>query len=78
MLIYSMVNAVLFGIGLLIVLLMPPFKAHLGLWIPIVVVAAGYAVAPPQRPNHIITARFERIKSVISSIWVDCRYYLHG
>jgi hypothetical protein len=33
-LIYSMVNAVLFGIGLLIVLLMPPFNAHLGLWIP--------------------------------------------
>ena len=67
-LIYSMVNAVLFGIGFLIVLLMPPFKAHLGLWIPIVVVAAGCSLmlshrpSAPNRPNHIITARFERIK----------------
>jgi hypothetical protein len=45
-LIYSMVNAVLFGIGLLIVLLMPPFNAHLGLWIPIVVVVSFVLAAP--------------------------------
>ena len=45
-LIYSMVNAVLFGTGLLIVLLMPPFKAHLGLWIPIVVIVSFVLAAP--------------------------------
>lgn len=50
-LIYSMVNAVLFGIGFLIVLLMPPFKAHLGLWIPIVVVAAGCSLMLSHRPS---------------------------
>ena len=45
-LIYSMINAVLFGTGLLIVLLMPPFKAHLGLWIPIVVIVSFVLAAP--------------------------------
>jgi len=41
-----MVDAVLFGIGLLIVLLMPPFNAHLGLWIPIVVFVSFVLAAP--------------------------------
>jgi hypothetical protein len=36
-LIYSMVNAVLFGIGLLIVLNVPLFAAHLWIGIPVVV-----------------------------------------
>ena len=45
-LIYSMVNAVLFGTGLLIVLLMPPLNAHLGLWIPMVVIASFVLAAP--------------------------------
>ena len=45
-LIYSMVNAVLFGTGLLIVLLIPPFNTHLGLWIPIVVIGNFVLAAP--------------------------------
>ena len=42
----SIAIAVLFGTGLLIVLLMPPFKAHLGLWIPIVVIVSFMLAAP--------------------------------
>jgi hypothetical protein len=45
-LIYSMTNAVLFGIGLLIVLLIPPFNAHLGLAIPIVVIVSFVLAVP--------------------------------
>jgi ABC-type Fe3+ transport system permease subunit len=46
MLIYSMTNAVLFGIGLLIVLLIPPFNTHLGLSIPIVVIVSFLLAMP--------------------------------
>jgi ABC-type spermidine/putrescine transport system permease subunit II len=46
MLIYSMVNAVIFGIGLLIVLLMPPFKTNLGFSIVIVVIISFVLALP--------------------------------
>ena len=45
-LIYSMVNAVLFGIGLLIVLLMPRFNTNLFLWIPVVVIVSFLLAVP--------------------------------
>ena len=47
-LIYSMSNAVLFGIGLLIVLLIPPFNAHLGLAITVLVIVS-FVLAMPNR-----------------------------
>jgi hypothetical protein len=53
MLIFVMVNAVVFGVGLVIVLTMPALSQHAFLWIPIVVVssfvvsaAAGMAHRP--------------------------------
>jgi hypothetical protein len=45
-LIYSMVNAVLFGIGLLIVLVMPRFNTNLFLWIPVVVLLSFMLAVP--------------------------------
>ena len=45
-LIYSMVNAVLFGIGLIIVLLTPRFNTNLFLWIPVVVVVSFLLAVP--------------------------------
>ncbi len=45
-LIYSMTNAVLFGIGLLIVLNVPSLAAHAGIGIPVVVVLSLVLAAP--------------------------------
>ena len=45
-LIYSMVNAVIFGTGLITVLLVPGLKAHLGFWI-VVVVITSFVLAIP-------------------------------
>jgi uncharacterized membrane protein len=46
MLIYSMVDAVLFGIGLVVVLNVPLFAAHLWIGIPVVVLASLILGAP--------------------------------
>jgi hypothetical protein len=46
LLIYSMVNAVLFGIGLVIVLNVPAFAAHLWIAIPAVVLIGLVLAAP--------------------------------
>ena len=45
-LIYTMTNAVLFGAGLIIVLLLPAFSSELMIWIPVVVVASIILAAP--------------------------------
>jgi len=45
-LIYSMVNAVLFGIGLVVVLNVPLFAAHLWIGIPVVVLTSLILGAP--------------------------------
>lgn len=45
-LIFSMVNAVLFGIGLLAVLTLPSLAQNAFFWIPVVVVSS-FVLAPP-------------------------------
>ncbi len=45
-LIYSMVNAVLFGIGLILVLNVPLFAAHLWISIPVVVLTSLILAVP--------------------------------
>ena len=45
-LIYTMTNAVLFGAGLITVLLLPAFSSELMIWIPVVVVASIIVAAP--------------------------------
>jgi hypothetical protein len=45
-LIYSMTNAVLFGIGLVIVLNVPSLAAHAGIGIPVVVVLSLILAVP--------------------------------
>ena len=45
-LIYSMVNAVIFGTGLTTVLLVPVLKAHLGFWIVVVVITSFVLTVP--------------------------------
>ena len=45
-LIYSMVNAVLFGAGLILVLTLPVLSAHAGIWISVVVGASLILAAP--------------------------------
>jgi multidrug efflux pump subunit AcrB len=45
-LIYTMTNAVLFGAGLITVLLLPGFSSELMIWIPVVVVASIILAAP--------------------------------
>lgn len=45
-LIYSMVNAVLFGAGLIFVLTLPVLSAHAGFWISVVVGASLILAAP--------------------------------
>ena len=45
-LIYTMTNAVLFGAGLITVLLLPGFSSQLIIWIPVVVVASIILAAP--------------------------------
>jgi hypothetical protein len=46
MLIFVMVNAVVFGAGLVIVLTTPALSQHAFLWIPVVVVSS-FVVSPP-------------------------------
>jgi hypothetical protein len=45
-LIYSMINGVLFGTGLVLVLTLPVLSADAGFWIAVVVVASLIAAAP--------------------------------
>jgi hypothetical protein len=45
-LIYSMTNAVLFGIGLITVLTVPALSTNAAIWIPVVVVASFIIAAP--------------------------------
>jgi hypothetical protein len=45
-LIYTMTNAVLFGAGLVIVLMIPMLNDNAALWIPVVVVASFILAAP--------------------------------
>jgi len=45
-LIYTMTNAVLFGAGIITVLLLPGFSSELMIWIPVVVVASIVLAAP--------------------------------
>ena len=45
-LVFSMTNAVLFGAGLIVVLMVPALNAHAGLWIAIVVAASLILSAP--------------------------------
>jgi hypothetical protein len=45
-LIYTMTNAVLFGAGLITVLLLPGLSSHLMIWIPAVVVSSTIVAAP--------------------------------
>jgi hypothetical protein len=45
-LIFVMVNAVVFGVGLVTVLTMPALSQHAFLWIPVVVVSS-FVVSPP-------------------------------
>lgn len=45
-LIFTMVNAVMFGVGLITVLTTPALSQHAFFWIPAVVVSS-FAVAPP-------------------------------
>ena len=46
LMVFSMVNAVLFGVGLLTVLLTPALSSHAFTWIPIVVVLS-LVLSPP-------------------------------
>lgn len=45
-LIYTMTNAVLFGAGIITVLLLPGFSSALMIWIPVVVVASIVLLRP--------------------------------
>ncbi len=45
-LIYTMTNAVLFGAGIITVLLLPRFSSELMIWIPVVVVVSIILAAP--------------------------------
>ena len=45
-LVYSMTNAVLFGAGLIVVLMVPALNAHAGFWIAAVVAASLIIAAP--------------------------------
>ena len=45
-LIFSMTSAVLFGVGLIIVLMVPALNANTGLWIALVVAASLVVAAP--------------------------------
>ena len=45
-LIYTMTNAVLFGAGLITVLMLPGFSSELMIWMPVVVVASIILAAP--------------------------------
>ena len=45
-LIYSMINAILFGSGLVLVLTLPVLSADAGFWISVVVVASLVLAAP--------------------------------
>lgn len=45
-LIYTMVNAVLFGVGLIVVLSVPALRAALMVWIPVVVLASLVLAVP--------------------------------
>lgn len=45
-LIFSMTSAVLFGVGLIIVLMVPALNANTGLWIALVVAASLLVAAP--------------------------------
>ena len=45
-LIYSMTNAILFGIGLITVLTVPALSTNAAIWIPVVVVASFILAAP--------------------------------
>ena len=51
-LIYSMVNAVLFGIGLVLVLNVPSLKANLG-WNIVMVVVLSFVLAAPWRGSSL-------------------------
>jgi MFS family permease len=68
-LIYSMVNAVIFGTGLITVLLVPPLKAHLGFWI-VVVVITSFVLAVPiawlLAPR--LQARYDRKRQLEGSV----------
>lgn len=45
-LIFSMVNAVIFGVGIVTVLTIPALAAHAAFWIPAVVLAS-FVLSPP-------------------------------
>jgi hypothetical protein len=45
-LIFSMVNAVIFGVGIVAILSIPALAAHASFWIPAVVLAS-FLVSPP-------------------------------
>jgi hypothetical protein len=45
-LIYSMTNAVVFGVGLVTVLTVPALNTNAQIWIPVVVVASLFLAAP--------------------------------
>ena len=45
-LIYTMTNAVLFGAGIITVLLLPPLRSEPMIWIPVVVVVSIILAAP--------------------------------
>ena len=58
-LVFSMTNAVLFGVGLIVVLMLPPLNANAGLWIAIVVAwslilsaAFAWLLAPRLRARY--------------------------
>ena len=46
-LIFVMVNAVVFGVGLVTVLTTPALSQHAFLWIPVVVVVSSFVFSPP-------------------------------
>jgi len=45
-LVYSMTNGVMFGVGLIVVLMVPALNAYAGFWIATVVVASLILAAP--------------------------------
>lgn len=45
-LVYSMTNGVMFGIGLIVVLMVPALNANAGFWIAVVIVASLILAAP--------------------------------
>jgi hypothetical protein len=58
-LVYSMTNAVLFGAGLIFVLMVPALNANAGLWIAVVIAASlilaapfAWAIAPRLRARY--------------------------